>query len=77
MNDIDKVIEALRRSFLFQINCELTDVQSKMLLDRIAELEERNEVLEDSCEILRMQNDRLYEQVFSDNKPDLPEEVQE
>jgi len=39
MNDIDKVIEALRRSFLFQINCKLTDVQSKILLDRIAELE--------------------------------------
>ena len=40
MNDIDKVIEALRRSFLYQTNCELTEVQSKMLLDRIAELEE-------------------------------------
>ena len=44
MNDIDKVIEALRRSFLYQTNCELTEVQSKMLLDRIAELEA--EVLE-------------------------------
>lgn len=39
MSDLDKVVDALRRSFLYSINCELTDVQSKLLLDHIAALE--------------------------------------
>jgi hypothetical protein len=35
MSDIDIVLQALKRSYLFQVNCELTEVESKMLLDLI------------------------------------------
>lgn len=35
MNDIDRILLALKRSYLFQVNCELTEVHSKMLLDLI------------------------------------------
>ena len=35
MSDIDRVLQALKRSYLFQVNCELTEVESKMLLELI------------------------------------------
>ncbi len=38
MSDIDRVLQALKRSDLFQVNCELTEVESKMLLDLIDSL---------------------------------------
>ena len=38
MSEIDKILEALKRSFLYQINCELTEKQSKTLLEHIDDL---------------------------------------
>ena len=72
-----KVSSLLERIDDLDANWKGAQLAADCLKKRISELEERNEVLEDACEILRKQNDRLYEQVFSDNKPDLPEEVQE
>lgn len=38
------------------------------LMHEKAELKERNKVLEDACEILREQNERMYEQIFSEER---------
>jgi hypothetical protein len=35
MTDIDRILMALKRSYLYQVNCELTADHSKMLLDLI------------------------------------------
>ena len=39
------------------------------IYDYHSKLREHNEVLEDACEILRKQVKRLYEQMYSDDKP--------
>jgi len=75
MSDIDKVINALRRSYLYGEICELTDAQSKMLLDHIAELNEANEVLETAYGILQDECSTLYRLSGSDDT--LPPEERE
>ena len=39
MSELEKIIKALNCSFMYQINCELTCDQSKVLLERITDLE--------------------------------------
>ena len=75
MSDIDKVINALRRSYLYGVNCELTEAQSKKLLDYIAELNETVEKLETAYGILQDECSTLYRHNDSDGT--LPPEERE
>ena len=75
MTDIDRILMALKRSYLYQVNCELTSDHSKMLLDLIDGFRfALNEQVELESRIEELESERRWIPV-SERLPELNQDV--